>query len=291
MVDNTDGSGMKVSLLVIQEGEVMEGWFKLYRSVLEHRHYRKKRVFNEYEAWLDILLLANYTDKTIDIEGQQVLVKRGTFLTSQKKLADRWDWDKRKVVSFLKDSELHKEITVLTEKRWTVVTVLNYEKYQQKNVEIEIKSVPTFAPTLCTDFPPEIAGVDEVPCTDFMHRSMHTTKEYIKKDKDILSEIIAYLNEVAGTRYRTSVAKTKSLVQARVKEGFTLEDFKTVIDVKCKEWKNDPKMSRYLRPETLFGTKFESYLNQVPKQERNVIPLYQMSKEEKEHYDRLFGNK
>lgn len=269
----------------------MEGWIKLHRSVLSHRLYSKKRVFSEYEAWIDILLMANYTDKEIVIEGHTVHVERGSFVTSQMKLADRWRWDKRKVVAFLKDCESHDEIMIKTEKRSTKIIVSNYEKYQQKNVEIEIKSVPTFAPTLCTDFSPENTSVDEVSCTDFMHRSMHTTKEYIKKDKDILSEIIAYLNEVAGTRYRTSVAKTKSLVQARVKEGFTLEDFKTVIDVKCKEWKNDPKMSRYLRPETLFGTKFDSYLNQVPKQERNVIPLYQMSKEEKEHYDRLFGNK
>jgi hypothetical protein len=279
----------------------MEGWFKLYRSVLEHRHYRKKRVFNEYEAWLDILLLANYTDKTIDIEGQQVLVKRGTFLTSQKKLADRWDWDKRKVVSFLKDSELHKEITVLTEKRWTVVTVLNYEKYQGKTLEIEIKSVPTFAPTFaptsCTDFIPENTGENDISCTDFTHRlthrSMYTTKEYIKnnKEKDIVSEVVSFLNEKAGTKYKTTVQKTKAQILARVKEGFVLDDFFSVIIAKVSEWSNDTKMSKFIRPETLFGTKFESYLQTARKAEQkvsnNAPPLYTPTKEELEHYARL----
>ena len=76
------------------------------------------------------------------------------------------------------------------------------------------------------------------------------------------SEIVEYLNEKAETQYRASSKKTQSLIKARINEGFTLEDFKTVIDKKTTEWKSDNKMNQYLRPETLFGTKFESYLNQ-----------------------------
>jgi uncharacterized phage protein (TIGR02220 family) len=266
----------------------MEGWIKLHRSVLSHRLYSEKRVFSKYEAWIDILLMANYADKEIMIEGHTVFIERGSFITSQMKLADRWRWDKRKVVSFLKDCELHDEIMIKTEKRSTRIIVLNYEKYQQKNVEIEIKSVPTFAPTLCTDFSPEITGVDEISCTDFMHRSMHTTKKYIKNKKDILSEIVTYLNQKAGTKYRVTVEKTKSLIQARMKEGFTLDDFKSVIDIKVSEWHGDEKMRRYLRPETLFGTKFESYLNQNTKQEvTNELPMFTLSQEDIEYYERL----
>ncbi|TYR75557.1 alpha/beta hydrolase [Rossellomorea vietnamensis] len=76
------------------------------------------------------------------------------------------------------------------------------------------------------------------------------------------SEIIDYLNQKAKTKYRASSKKTKELIKARWNEEFTLEDFKTVIDKKTKEWLTDTKMKNYLRPETLFGTKFESYLNQ-----------------------------
>ena len=76
------------------------------------------------------------------------------------------------------------------------------------------------------------------------------------------SEIVDYLNKKADTQYRASSKKTQSLIKARINEGFTLEDFKTVIGKKTTEWKSDNKMSAYLRPETLFGTKFESYLNQ-----------------------------
>ena len=84
------------------------------------------------------------------------------------------------------------------------------------------------------------------------------------------SEIVDYLNERTGKHYRASSQKTRRLIRARLNECFTIDDFKKVIDNKCSEWLRDDKMSRYLRPETLFGTKFESYLNQDNK--NNQVP-------------------
>lgn len=75
-------------------------------------------------------------------------------------------------------------------------------------------------------------------------------------------EIVNYLNEMCGTSYRTNTHKTKNLIRARINEGFTVDDFKTVICKKAKQWKDDPKMCKYLRPETLFSNKFEGYLNE-----------------------------
>ncbi len=80
-------------------------------------------------------------------------------------------------------------------------------------------------------------------------------------DKEIYISIVEYLNEKAGTKYKPTTAKTKSVINGRLAEGFKLEDFKTVIDKKCAEWINNEQMAKYLRPETLFGTKFEGYLN------------------------------
>ena len=74
-------------------------------------------------------------------------------------------------------------------------------------------------------------------------------------------EIVDYLNEKTGSKYRSSGSKTKSLIKARTNEGFSLDDFKTVIEKKAKEW-SGTDMEKYLRPETLFSTKFEGYLNQ-----------------------------
>ena len=87
------------------------------------------------------------------------------------------------------------------------------------------------------------------------------------------SEICEYLNNKAKTNYRYTTQKTKDLIKARFNEGFTKKDFEKVIDNKTAEWINTD-MQKYLRPETLFGTKFESYLNQqvINQSQRNYKP-------------------
>ena len=79
-------------------------------------------------------------------------------------------------------------------------------------------------------------------------------------------EILEYLNSKLNTNYKSTSKKTQSLVRARLNEGYTIDDFKKVIDIKCDEWLNT-SMSKYLRPETLFSNKFESYLNQRPEKQ------------------------
>ena len=88
--------------------------------------------------------------------------------------------------------------------------------------------------------------------------------ESAEADKIPYSEIVDALNAKAGTSYRSDGKKTRTLIAARWHEGFRLPDFQAVIDSKCAEWRGDPSMSRYLRPETLFGTKFEGYLQTAP---------------------------
>ncbi|WP_242223686.1 phage replisome organizer N-terminal domain-containing protein [Bacillus cereus group sp. BfR-BA-01380] len=84
-------------------------------------------------------------------------------------------------------------------------------------------------------------------------------------------EIVSYLNHKAGKSYKDKTDKTRSLIKARFKDGFTLEDFKYVIDVKTSQWLNDFNMNPYLRPETLFGNKFEGYLNEKPIQQKRAF--------------------
>lgn len=85
---------------------------------------------------------------------------------------------------------------------------------------------------------------------------------------NIYSRVIDHLNEKASKSFKYTTKKTKSCIDARIREGFKEEDFLKVIDIKTKEWKDNPDMSKYLRPETLFGTKFESYLQQEVKQDQ-----------------------
>lgn len=92
--------------------------------------------------------------------------------------------------------------------------------------------------------------------------SKPTQKTTNTKFKDQVNDIINYLNAKLNTKYKTDNKKTLELIKARISEGFTVEDFKTVIDKKAFEWADDANMCQYLRPVTLFATKFESYLNQ-----------------------------
>ncbi|MCT7671185.1 MAG: conserved phage C-terminal domain-containing protein [Lactobacillus iners] len=84
-------------------------------------------------------------------------------------------------------------------------------------------------------------------------------------NNNTIDRVIKYLNAKAGTNYRANNKATQRLIKARFNEGMTTKDFKKVIDNKCNDWLKDPKMCEFLRPATLFGSKFESYLNQKTK--------------------------
>lgn len=113
----------------------------------------------------------------------------------------------------------------------------------------------------------------------------------INKDTDIVeqsstipySDIIDYLNSKAETNFKSNSDSSKTGIRARWKEGYRLENFFSVIDVKVAEWKNDKKMAQYLRPSTLFGTKFESYLQQAHKEktDKKEAVSVPVSKEDK----------
>ena len=85
------------------------------------------------------------------------------------------------------------------------------------------------------------------------------------KEKELLNQIVDYLNTQTGKNFKASSKATQKHILARINEGYSLEDFKAVIDIKVKQWLGDSKMNMYLRPETLFAGHFEGYLNEAPK--------------------------
>jgi len=99
-------------------------------------------------------------------------------------------------------------------------------------------------------------------------------KVRLGKDKKDIVEIINYLNCVANKNFKTDSKTTNKHINARLDEGFIFEDFKAVINIKSKQWLNDNNMSKYLRPETLFGNKFEAYLNENKSSSKEIDPGY-----------------
>ena len=97
------------------------------------------------------------------------------------------------------------------------------------------------------------------------------------KSDDVIpySEIISYLNEKTGRSFRTTEAH-KRFIKARWNEDYKLDDFKKVVDNKVADWTgktiNGQPAEKYLQPSTLFGTKFDNYLNQTPMRQEQAQP-------------------
>lgn len=88
-------------------------------------------------------------------------------------------------------------------------------------------------------------------------------KDFVNKVQDI----IKYFNSVCSTNFKSNTVATRKLIKRHLDEGFTIDDFKKVIDLKYLDWGKNPKRfsggqmsNEYLRPATLFGDKFESYV-------------------------------
>lgn len=126
----------------------------------------------------------------------------------------------------------------------------------ENHTTVKSNEISGFQPIV--DFP--LTGL---PLTDSPLAENHTLNNtnITNTNINIYSLVTDYLNKKVGTGYKSTTKKTQTLINARLSEKFTLEDFEKVIDNKVGEWKGTD-MEKYLRPETLFGTKFEGYLNQ-----------------------------
>lgn len=191
------------------------------------------------------MLLARYADK------------EGKCFPSQDKLCKITGIkDYRTIVKYLK--QLEEKGLIEIKKNNGKVNV-----YYLKNVSTPpTKNVGTKNATANFVEEPPTKNVGTPP-TNFEGITIHNKKDTINNTQYIkeIEEVVIHLNEKAGTKYKYNSKNTTKHIQARIREGYTLEDFKTVIDKKCSEWLNTD-MEKYLCPETLFGPKFEKYLNQ-----------------------------
>ena len=107
----------------------------------------------------------------------------------------------------------------------------------------------------------------EVKQRDFLlrlinkHKRANTNSTLQRVNSGVIEEIIQYLNKRTSKEFRATTPETKALIRARINEGFGVDDFKKVIDIKCRQWLKGEQF-KYLRPKTLFGSKFEGYLQE-----------------------------
>lgn len=107
----------------------MQGWVKIHRDLLDNELWSDKP-FTKGQAWVDLLLLANHKDKNVLIGSHTEMVERGSFITSELKLMERWGWGRKKVKLFLNFLESQKMIERNANNKRTAITIVNYGFYQ-----------------------------------------------------------------------------------------------------------------------------------------------------------------
>jgi uncharacterized phage protein (TIGR02220 family) len=221
-----------------------QGWVCFYRKIKTWEWYSTP---NMLHILFHLIVSANHKDG----KWQGVDVKRGQLITGRKAISVDTGISEQSVRTCLTRLERTGEITQKSTNKFSIITVCNYDDYQtQEN-------------------PTNQQLTSNQPATN-QQLTTNNNVNNITKNKDNVGQkprqqipykkIIDFFNEVTGKDFKHSTNGTKSQIRARFAEGFTIDDFKTVIQGKFDEWKCDEKMEQYIRPTTLFGTKFESYL-------------------------------
>lgn len=108
----------------------MDGWISLYRQIKESWIWKDKEPFDKRSAWIDLLLTVNYKNKKIPFENGFIEIEKGQTLTSIKQLSEKWKWSRHKVSDFLDRLEQDTMIIQVRDTRKTLISIVNYSKYQ-----------------------------------------------------------------------------------------------------------------------------------------------------------------
>ncbi len=108
----------------------MEGWINIHRQIKENWIWKSEEPFDKRSAWIDLLLTVNHKNKKIPFENGFIEIERGQTLTSIKQLSEKWKWSRHKVSDFLDQLERDTMIVQVRDTRKTLVSIVNYDKYQ-----------------------------------------------------------------------------------------------------------------------------------------------------------------
>lgn len=239
----------------------MAGWIKLYRE-LGDKPIWLESTSDQRSVLMALLMMVNYEPNKWEWQGKQYECMPGQVITSLPKIAERSGKGVsiQNVRTALKRFEKLGFLTDESTNKNRLITIVNWAIYQGSDDE----------PNRQTN--KQLTGNQQATNRQLTAiKNIRTKEEKNKEIKDIVEqepdpipyrEIVDYLNQKTGKSFKHSAAGNKKVIKARWNEGYKLDQFKRVVDNKCQDWLNDEKMSQYLRPETLFGNKFDQYLNQ-----------------------------
>lgn len=222
-------------------GALIMSWFKIHRD-LQYNWLWQIKPFSKGQAWVDLIMIASHCDKTFSYGGEPINIHRGEIITSEVKLMDKWGWSKSKVRKFLETLQRENMIELKKDRKKTTIQIVKYSVYQC--IETTERPQKNHGKTTKRHNQEDKEGKEE------------KNKDYISWAK----ETIDHLNLKTGKHYRYG-EKNLKLIIARFNEGYSLDDWKYVIDIKTPQWLGDKKNDRYLNFETL-SRHFEKYRNE-----------------------------
>ncbi len=115
----------------------MEGWIKIHRKIQDNWLWKEKRKFSKFEAWMSLLLKANHKENKILFGNDIINIKAGSFITSEVKLADEWNWSRNTVRTFLTLLQNEKMLNKFCTTKYTMLSIENWALYQFEEQQIE----------------------------------------------------------------------------------------------------------------------------------------------------------
>lgn len=249
-------------------------WIKITTNIFDNRKIKQIERLPEGDSliviWVKILCLAG----NINDSGLIYLTKDIPY--TDELLATEFNRDINTVRLALQTFERFGMIELVN----NVICVSNWERYQNIETLDKVKEQNRIRQKNFRERQKQLALTDS-NVTVTLHNAREEEREVeeeVEKNNTSVSEetvssILDYLNKATGRNYKATSKATVKHINARFAEGYTEDDFKKVIDNKVAEWLHNSKMQGYLRPDTLFGTKFDSYLNQQVVESKPAIEI------------------
>ena len=187
----------------------MKGWISLHRKILDNPILTRGRQYSRFEAFVYMLLKANHKDNEVLIGNQKIQVKKGSFITSQKKLMKEFNWGTSRLRNFLKLLQNDDMIEINTNAISTYITINNYKALQglqtANKSEANRKQIDSESQTKTNNNVNNDNNVNKKEI--FIKKVFEFEKEY---DKETLDEFIDYWTEknMSGTKMKYQMQKT-----------------------------------------------------------------------------------
>ena len=230
----------------------MQGWISLHRKIQCHPFYKERRKFSKFEAWIDLLLEANHTDKDWIVGNEVIPVKRGSFITSEIQLMERWQWSKSKVRAYLILLQSENMIIKKSDTKKTTISIVNYDNYQDNGTTKKPKK----------------------DCKKTAKELQKDTTNNVNNDNNVNKKDIDQFFESIWKEYPRKIGKGQ--VSDKKKKELYLYGYGVI--KKCIErYKNDKKVwQEWKHGSTFFNSGYIDYLdeNYSPEKVISDIPNY-----------------